>query len=102
MHEHKARTDSFTYQLLSRKKNGHLHDYSPTHPPTHPPTHSNSFVNEHQAHSSSFTYQLLSKKNGHLHDYDHSSLLLHKDCERDHFPQIRQWIAAHEQMEKEV
>jgi len=37
-------------------------------------------------------YWLLSKKNGNLHDYDHVSMIAHKDAEKDHYPKILQWI----------
>jgi len=39
---------------------------------------------------------VLSKQGGNKHDYDHSSLLLHKDCEKDHFPMVLDWILAKE------
>lgn len=37
-------------------------------------------------------YWLLSKENGNLHDYDHINMLTHKDCVKDHFPKIVEWI----------
>jgi predicted alpha/beta hydrolase len=35
---------------------------------------------------------VLSRKDGSLHDYDHVSLLLHPDCEKDHFPVLLRWL----------
>jgi predicted alpha/beta hydrolase len=41
-------------------------------------------------------YWLLSKANGNLHDYDHINMLTHKDCVKDHFPKIVEWIRKFE------
>lgn len=36
-------------------------------------------------------------RQGNLHDYDHVNMLTHRDVEKDHAPQILQWIKEHEQ-----
>jgi hypothetical protein len=46
--------------------------------------------------SSPLTYHLLAKKSGNKHNYDHTSMLLHKDCEKDHFPVVLKWVLEHE------
>jgi predicted alpha/beta hydrolase len=38
---------------------------------------------------------------GHLHDYDHISLLTHRDAPRDHFPWLEAWLAEVEALEAE-
>jgi len=38
-------------------------------------------------------YSILSKENGNLHDYDHISMLTHKDCANDHFVEVAKWLA---------
>jgi predicted alpha/beta hydrolase len=35
---------------------------------------------------------LLARTSGHLHDYDHASLLTHADAPRDHFPLVLRWL----------
>lgn len=35
---------------------------------------------------------LLSKKSGHLHDYDHINILTHPDAHKDQFPLVINWI----------
>jgi hypothetical protein len=35
---------------------------------------------------------------GHLHDYDHISLLTHRDAPADHFPWIVNWLAEAERL----
>jgi pimeloyl-ACP methyl ester carboxylesterase len=37
---------------------------------------------------------LLGRATGHLHDYDHASLLTHPDAERDHFPLLLPWMSG--------
>ncbi|OWY39718.1 esterase [Xenophilus sp. AP218F] len=37
---------------------------------------------------------LLARKTGHLHDYNHVSLLTHPDAARDHFPLALEWLAG--------
>ena len=37
---------------------------------------------------------LLGRRAGHLHDYNHVSLLTHPDAPRDHFPLALDWLAA--------
>lgn len=34
----------------------------------------------------------LSKANGHLEDYDHINMLTSKNCEKDHFPMVVEWM----------
>jgi hypothetical protein len=34
----------------------------------------------------------LAKANGHLEDYDHINMLTSKNCEKDHFPMVVEWI----------
>jgi predicted alpha/beta hydrolase len=41
-------------------------------------------------------YWLLSKENGNLHNYDHINMLTHKDCSKDHFPKIVEWLKSKE------
>ena len=48
------------------------------------------FVKETSRQGSHF--RILSRKTGHLHDYDHMSLLTHPDAERDHFPMVLRWL----------
>ena len=36
----------------------------------------------------------LSQKNGNKHDYDHVSMLPHKDAVDDHFPKLVQWMGS--------
>ena len=40
-------------------------------------------------------YTLLSRENGNLHDYDHINLLIHPDAEKDHFPEVLEWLRQH-------
>jgi hypothetical protein len=40
-------------------------------------------------------YALLSRASGNLHDYDHNSMLIHADAERDHFPEVADWCLRH-------
>jgi hypothetical protein len=35
---------------------------------------------------------LLGHASGHLHDYDHATLLTHADAAHDHFPLVLQWM----------
>lgn len=34
----------------------------------------------------------LSRRGGNLHNYSHRAMLSHRDCERDHFPQLLGWL----------
>lgn len=40
-------------------------------------------------------YILLGKKYGNLHNYDHVTMLTHKDAEKDHFPLVINWLARY-------
>lgn len=42
-------------------------------------------------------YTVLSKKNGHLEDYDHKSMLVSKNCEVDVYPHVVKFIQQHQQ-----
>lgn len=48
------------------------------------------FAEECGAHEHSFMH--LSKKDGFRHDYNHISMLTHKEASEDHFPKILDWI----------
>lgn len=37
-------------------------------------------------------FKILGKKTGHLHDYDHVSIVTHPDAEEDHFPIVKNWL----------
>jgi predicted alpha/beta hydrolase len=37
---------------------------------------------------------VLSRKGGNLQDYGHLAIVQHKDCEKDHFPIMLQWLLA--------
>ncbi len=37
-------------------------------------------------------FELLGRGTGHLHDYDHVTMLTHADAERDHFPAVEAWL----------
>ncbi|MGL6071455.1 alpha/beta fold hydrolase [Craterilacuibacter sp.] len=37
---------------------------------------------------------LLARQTGHLHDYNHVSLLTHPDARHDHFPMVTDWLAG--------
>ena len=37
--------------------------------------------------------RVVGKRMGHLHDYDHVTLLTHRDAPRDHFPWLARWLA---------
>lgn len=50
------------------------------------------FIAESGSHESHF--RLLARTHGNLHDYDHISMLTHRDAERDHFPLVSAWIAT--------
>lgn len=41
-------------------------------------------------------YTLLAKRNGNRRDYDHVTMLTHRDAEIDHFPLVEQWLREHE------
>lgn len=41
--------------------------------------------------------RVVGKAMGHLHDYDHISLLTHRDAPLDHFPWITQWLTEAEE-----
>lgn len=40
-------------------------------------------------------YTVLSREKGNLHDYDHINMLTHPDAVEDHFPQVLEWLRAH-------
>lgn len=42
-----------------------------------------------------YKYVLLGKKCGNLHDYDHVTMLTHKDAEQDHFPLVVDWLTTY-------
>ena len=44
-------------------------------------------------------FRVLGKANGHLHDYDHITILTHKDAARDHFPMIVKWFKSNSQVQ---
>jgi hypothetical protein len=50
----------------------------------------NDFIKESGKHL--YKYVLLSKKNGNLHNYDHVSMITHKDSPADHFPEVLAWL----------
>jgi hypothetical protein len=35
------------------------------------------------------------RSGGSLHDYGHIDMLTHKDCAKDHFPAVKEWIWEH-------
>jgi pimeloyl-ACP methyl ester carboxylesterase len=43
-------------------------------------------------------FRVVGKAMGHLHDYDHISLLTHRDAPADHFPWIVNWLAEAERL----
>lgn len=49
------------------------------------------FINESGKHL--YKYILLSRRNGNLHDYDHVSMITHKDAPSDHFPEVLRWLS---------
>lgn len=49
------------------------------------------FINESGKHF--YRYILLSRKNCNLHDYDHVSMITHKDAIIDHFPEVLKWLS---------
>lgn len=61
------------------------------------PTDVRSFVEEHGlAHRSRFDFRVLGRGEGHKHDYDHTGMLIHKDAEKDIFPEVLEWVRAHD------
>lgn len=44
-------------------------------------------------------FELLGRSTGHHHDYDHVTMLTHRDAAKDHFPRVAAWLAGHEQHE---
>ncbi len=40
-------------------------------------------------------FGLRGRAQGHLHDYDHVTMLTHADAARDHFPGVRDWLTDH-------
>ncbi len=48
------------------------------------------FVRELGRHDGRF--MVLSRRGGNLQDYSHLDMLRHKDCERDHFPLLLDWL----------
>lgn len=67
-------------------------------PKPHNTSHArHSFVEEHgPAHRSRFDFRILGKAEGHKHDYDHTGMLIHKDAEGDHFPEVLEWVKLHD------
>lgn len=56
-----------------------------------------SFVEEHgPEHRSRFDFRVLGKGEGHMHDYDHTGMLIHRDAEGDHFPEVLEWVRLHD------
>lgn len=49
------------------------------------------FINESGDHR--HEYILLSKKNRNLHNYDHVSMITHRDAPMDHFPKVLSWLS---------
>lgn len=41
-------------------------------------------------------YWLLAKEKGNMHNYDHINMLTHRDCSKDHFPKIVEWLKGKE------
>ena len=41
-----------------------------------------------------YRHVLLSRENGNLHDYDHVTMVAHRDAVRDHFPEVLAWLAG--------
>ena len=41
-------------------------------------------------------FKVIGKKTGHLHDYDHITLVTHKDAPNDHFPLTFEWLRKHD------
>jgi hypothetical protein len=41
-------------------------------------------------------FRIIGKNEGHLHDYDHISLLTHPDAVKDHFPFVLEWLKKNE------
>ena len=39
-------------------------------------------------------FGLLGRATGHLHDYDHVTMLTHRDAQGDHFPAVAEWLAG--------
>ena len=48
------------------------------------------------AHRSRFDFRVLGKAEGQKHDYDHTGMLIHKDAEKDIFPQVLEWVWVHD------
>jgi predicted alpha/beta hydrolase len=40
-------------------------------------------------------FMVLSKKNGNLHDYNHVSMMTHRDAPMDHFPKVLEWLGRY-------
>ncbi|HOP63668.1 MAG TPA: alpha/beta fold hydrolase [Spirochaetota bacterium] len=50
------------------------------------------FINESGSHR--HEYRLLSRKNGNMHNYDHVSMITHRDAVIDHFPEVLEWLSG--------
>ncbi len=84
--------DGFDYGVAARKK---------ALPPALYLAGQNDFVLGHQNDVKRFMdesglgekrFCLLSKRAGFKHDYDHISMLVHRDCEQDHFKDVHMWL----------
>ena len=42
-------------------------------------------------------FTLLGRSQGNMHDYDHVTMLTHRDAPRDHFPAVAAWLAEHDE-----
>ena len=49
------------------------------------------FIKESGKHP--YEYILLSRENGNLHDYDHVSMITHRDAPSDHFTEVLRWLS---------
>lgn len=54
------------------------------------PSDVSDFINESGDHS--YEYILLSKRKGNLHNYDHVSMITHRDAPADHFSEVLRWL----------
>jgi predicted alpha/beta hydrolase len=49
----------------------------------------------HEASVKKYVFKIIGKKQGHLHDYDHITLLTHPDAPKDHFVEVLNFIESH-------